>query len=385
MGAEAALTYAEYALCDHCMGRVFSRRAGLRGYARLGRKLREAGRYEAPKKCRVCKGVFERLGEHCDEMVRLTSETEFATFLVGATLKPSVLDADDAVRARYALRGTPSAKSDITSTLSKMFARRTGARALQLFPDVTLKVDLRDGAVSVETKPVFVMARYTKEACDLSQKANRCASCSGRGCVRCAYRGTDGAPSVESAIGEVLCDITASRQSRFLWCGSEDSKSEVTGSGRPFFAKLVCPTRRRARLFKTRNLGGGLAVHGARYVDAFPSAAPMFSFTARVRVGLERSVTKADLQELGSIGKSVTDYTTGMRVRTIHSASCTKAGPKEILIELGVDSGFPLRRFVESSTVSPNVTDLLETKCRYIIADFADVELVRRRRIFAKS
>ncbi len=376
--AEAAVkTFGEYALCDHCMGRIFSLRAGLADYTRLGKRLRSMAGYAPPKKCHVCKGVFAELGAHCDEMVRLTSDVEFSTFLVGATLKPSVLDADDNVRARYALRGTPGAKSDVTATLSKMFSRRTGARPALTLADITLKVDLRDGSVSGETRPVFVQARYTKESRTMPQKADRCGVCAGRGCMRCAYRGTSGTGSVENSISGLLCDMTGSRQARFLWLGSEDAGSTVSGNGRPFIAKLVCPSRRRARLFRQRSLGEGLVVHDARYVASLPKAAPRFSFTARIRITTDEDIDAGALRGLRTIAGDVTDYGTRTRIRKIHSSSYKRTGPRGFQLVIRVDSGFPLRRFVESSSISPNVTDVLEVRCRYDVADFADIELAR--------
>lgn len=374
LGKEASRVCATYPLCDHCMGRIFAKRAGATGYATLGKRLRLEGKYKQPKKCHVCKGVFGTLKDHCDEMVRLTEDTEFDTFLVGATLRPSVLDADDAVRARYGLRGTQSAKSDITTTLSRMFARKTKSKPSIISPDITIKVDTRDGSVSIETRAVFVQARYTKSSRGIPQKADRCPNCSGRGCVKCAYRGINSSPSIESLVGGALCDITSARQARVLWFGSEESQSIVSGSGRPFIAKLVCPSRRRVKLFKSRELGHGVKVYDAKYVDSMPNSPPKFSFSAKIHIKTSRDIDTKAKKELRKILEGVRDYGSGSQMRKVHHTSYKATGPREILLELGVESGFPLRRFVESSTTSPNVTDLLETECKYIVADFADIK-----------
>lgn len=386
LGAEAKQTYLEYALCDHCMGRTFAHRAKVSDHARLGKRLRQAGRYAVPKKCHVCKGVFDELGVHCDEMVRLVYSRQFSTFLIGATLKPSVLDADDNVRARYRLRGTQSAKSDITATLSKMFARRTHARATSTLPDITLRVDLRNSSVSVESRSIVIEARYTKESPGLPQKGERCGVCSGKGCLRCAYRGIIGVSSVEGKISEFLCDVTSSKQAKFLWCGSEDPMSTVVGRGRPIIVRLVCPSRRRAALPKRRNLKDGIVLHDTHYIRSLPKAAPKFSLTATMQIVTKDDIDAKTLRELRTVVGDVVDYGTKRQMRTIHSASYKKTGPREFWLKVRVDSGFPLRRFVECSNVSPNLSDLLGIQCKYVIADFADVDLVRERhRASAKS
>ena len=377
LAAEARRVRSEYALCDHCMGRVFARRARATDHARLGRRIRDTLGYAEPRACGVCRGAFAQLGEYCDEMVRLTERSEFSTFLVGATLKPSMLDADDDVRARYGLRGTQSAKLDVTTTLSKMFARRTGARATTSMPDVTLKADLRKGFVSTEASPVFVQARYTKTSRSIPQKSNRCKECGGGGCARCAHRGIAAGDSVEARIGEALCDAAGARQARFLWCGSEEAGGTVGGNGRPFFARLVCPSRRRAALPRMRALGGGVAIRSARYISAHPGAAPRFSHTATVSIEAGEEIEHGALRALKKAAGGVIDYDSGGRRRAVHSISYRQSGARAFRIRVRVDSGFPLRRFVESSSISPNVSDLLQVRCRYVVADFADIVLAR--------
>ncbi|MDD9814224.1 MAG: hypothetical protein OXU37_08200 [Thaumarchaeota archaeon] len=361
-------------LCDHCMGRAFMVRAGASDAGILGRRLRREGGYAEPARCAVCRGLFARLGEHCDEMVRLAGATEFATFLVGATLRPSVLDADDSMRSRHGLRGTPGIKSDVTRTLSRMFARRTRARAEASSPDMTLKVDLRDGAVSIETRPVHVAARYTKESRELPQRQGRCESCGGRGCVACGRRGISGTCSVEGRLAEFLCGAFGARQARFTWCGTEERGGTVSGRGRPFFARLSCPSRREARLPRRADLGG-VTVIGARAMRSPPGAAPRFVLTASLSVRAEEDIGDEALGRLRALRGGVTDYGSRMQRRAIHSASVRRSSPREFALTLRVDGGFPIRRFVEGPDVSPNVSDTLEVRCSCERADFADVDI----------
>ena len=377
LGIQAKQTHSKYALCDHCMGRTFAKRAGLVNHRQLGARLRKAGKYAKPKKCHVCKGVFAQLDKHCDEMIRLTSDIQFSTFLIGTTLKTSVHDADDNVRAKYKLRGTHSAKSDITSTLSKIFARKTRTRTNALLPDITIKIDFRDTSISIESRSIFVQGRYTKELRGLSQKADKCKMCIGKGCMHCAHRGIIKTNSVEGKISEILCDTTSSKQAKFLWCGSEESKSAVTGRGRPFIAKLRGPSKRWGSLLKKRNLGDGVTLYDLHYVHALPKTVPKFSFTTTIQIATNENIDAKMLRELRTIVGNVIDYGIKTHVRKIHSVTYKKINSKHFQLGIRTDSGFPIKRFVECSNVSPNLTDLLEVKCKYIIADFADIDLVR--------
>ncbi len=374
LAEEAHSMHDDGPLCDHCAGRAFLRRARATDAARLGKRLREAAGYAEATRCSVCRGLFARLDAVCDEMVRLSSEIEFGTFLVGATLKPSVLDADDSMRSRYRLRGTPSIKADVTHTLSRMFARRTHTRADTKSPEMTLKVDLRDGSVSIETRPVHVRASYTKESRDMPQKQERCRVCSGKGCVRCGRRGMSGTCSVEGRLAEFLCDALGARQARFSWCGSEERGGRVSGRGRPFFVRLACPTRRRVAFPKRVNLGG-VTLLCAHRVNTPPKTAPAFSLTAILDIGSDEEIGEESIASLRSLRGPVTDYGTRMQRRTIHSVSYRRSSPRSFTLRLRVDGGFPIRRFVEGPDVSPNVSDLLEVRCSCKCADFADVDI----------
>lgn len=374
LAAEAREMRRREDLCDHCMGRAFMVRAGAPDAGALGRRLRREGGYAEPPRCAVCRGLFARLGEHCDEMARLAEGVEFSTFLVGATLRPSVLDADDSMRSRHGLRGAPGIKTDVTRTLSRMFARRMRARAETSSPDMTLKVDLRDGAVSIETKPVHVAARYTKESREIPQKQGRCGTCGGRGCVACGRRGMSGTCSVEGRLAEFLCGAFGARQARFTWCGSEERSSTVSGRGRPFFARLSCPARRRAALPRRADLGG-VTLIGARAMREPPGDAPRFALTASLSVRAEEDVGDAALGRLRSLRGPVTDYGSRMQGRPIHSASLERTSPRSFTLTLRVDGGFPIRRFVEGPDVSPNVSDTLEVRCSCERADFADIDV----------
>lgn len=379
LAAEALAIRGRDELCDHCVGRALMARAGAADAGLLGRRLRREAGYAEPARCAVCRGLFARLGEHCDEMVRLAEGKEFSTFLVGATLRPSVLDADDSMRSRHGLRGAPGIKSDVTRTLSRMFARRTRARADTESPEMTLRVDLRDGAVSIETRAVHVAARYTKESRELGQRQERCKACGGRGCVACGRRGISGTCSVEGRLAEFLCGAFGARQARFTWCGTEERTSTVGGRGRPFFARLSCPSRRSARLPRRADLGG-VTVIGARAVRSPPGAAPRFALTASLSVRAEEDVGDGALGRLAALRGAVTDYGSRMQKRAIHSASVERSSPRSFTLTLRVEGGFPIRRFVEGPDVSPNVSDTLEVRCACERADFADVDVRPARR-----
>ncbi|MBM3905015.1 MAG: pseudouridine synthase, partial [Thaumarchaeota archaeon] len=92
----------EYDLCDNCLGRLFSKKLRLTSNKLLGQKIHKKLRIQN-KKCHICKNAFDTLHYYFEKMQEVSSQYQFKTFLVGAKLKPSVLDRDDHIRSQYKL------------------------------------------------------------------------------------------------------------------------------------------------------------------------------------------------------------------------------------------------------------------------------------------
>ena len=446
-----------HALCDHCLGRLFARGAGPASYELSGRRLRRslgaaAGGYGASPaaaagpapaagpsaRCYVCRGLFGSMPDMLDLMETTAAEYEFDTFAVGATIKPSILDRDDHVRSAYRLQGSDCIKTGLVRELGRRFARMTRRRQDRHEPEVLIKVQPADRYCEVSPKPVAVFGTYLKQKRGVPQKQEACTSCLGRGCSACGFHGMPACgESVEGQISDLLFDRLGGRTIRFTWIGGEDRESLVAGRGRPFYARIQRPKRRRIRIPGSMPLGHGVLVSRLRDVAASDVGPLAFSSRARIRVRMTPRAfakTEDDAAAGGSYkdghgsggggdgGESgagagvrgasrlgtgppaadaqpahgVTGPSLLRRLRRLAGRPLmirTKNGREaakyitrltyrrerkktgSFVVTADLDGGIPIKRLVAGDGVRPSISEVLGVQCECVLFDFEDVWL----------
>ena len=437
--SKASELLGRHALCDHCLGRLFSRGAGLASYELSGRRLRRSLEAAArpSARCYVCRGLFDGLPDMLDLMGTAVAEYEFDTFAVGATIKPSILDRDDHVRSVYRLQGSDCIKTGLVRELGGRFARMTRRRQDRHEPEVLIKVQPADRYCEVSPKPVAVFGTYLKQERGVPQKQEACTSCLGRGCSACEFHGIPACgESVEGQISDLLFDRLGGRTIRFTWIGGEDKESLVAGRGRPFYARIQRPKRRRIRIPRSMPLGHGVLVSRLRDVAASDAGPLAFSSRARIRVRMTpRAFAKTGDDDVadgrrsddsGSSGAGDGENGAGAGVRGAGRLGAVRASPAvrpargvagpsllrrlrrlaghplmirtkngreaaksitrltyrrerrgadSFVITADLDGGIPIKRLVTGDGVRPSISEVLGVQCECVLFDFEDVWL----------
>ncbi len=367
---------AEYDLCDYCLGRLFAKKLGLSSNKKLGEKIHHALKTKTAK-CYVCKNIFDKIPTYVEKMQDISSEYGYQTFLVGAKLKPSILDRDDHLRSHFKLRGMEGIKTNITRQLAKQFSRKTKKKGQQLEPDITFTVDFKTESCDIQSKPVFVSGRYTKSDRNTPQKQKPCPNCFGRGCLSCNHHGISEYDSVEGEMSRYFFEKFGAAQAKITWIGGEDSTSLVTGSGRPFFAKLLRPKKRNLRLPKKLALKK-ITVFSLRQIKKIPATPMRFVSKTRLLITTEKPILQESLQKLLQLKKStIAVYEkSGKRAeKLIYDVKCKTNSENSFYLSLVIDGGVPLKRFVSGDDVFPNVSDILENKSKCETFDFEQVKI----------
>ena len=426
--AKAGRILAEYDLCDHCLGRLFTRRAQRgraggggggsgSGSSRLaGRRLRKslgsaaaaagAGRggggvggtarpsppTSPPRTaggCYICKGLLAGLDGLLDKMTSASSAHDFDTFGVGAVVRHSTADRDDHVRSRYRLRGAGSVKADITRELARRFSAATGKAVDHRDPDIVFTVSLRDMSCSLRSKAATFYGRYTKSARGIPQRREPCAECGGGGCGACGFHGSSGSESVEGIISGRLFEEVGGTAAKFTWIGGEDRSSLVTGTGRPFFASVQNPLRRRLRRQPppAPAAGGSAApaaappvrILGLRAVPGRPRGPVRFTSLIRIDVSAgPPGVSSQSLRGLKALQKApvvVYDRTARRAQKRILSARYRKRSADRFTLTIRAEGGLPVKRLVRGEDVVPGVSQILGVPCTCLRFDFLDVRI----------
>ncbi len=374
--SEAKIISTDYHLCDVCLGRLYAKKMAVSSNDRLGKKLQTFLKTKATK-CYICKNLLENLQYPLKAIIEATSDMQFSTFVIGATIKPSLIDRDDFIKSKFKLRGIDGIKTSITKELSKKFSKKTRSKIDFNSPDVTITFNFKDNTCDVKSKPVFVFGKYTKEKRGLEQKQKSCSNCRGKGCVVCEFHGIGNFESVEGSIAKILYQKFSSPKVKISWIGGEDKDSLVLGRGRPFFAKILNPKKRKLK-FPSKIKVKEITIHNLRIIDKVPSGPLQFISKIEITVLTKKPIDTKLLKSLKKIIKSpVVIYEKfGRRnEKFIHNLKYKKTSQNSFSLTIKTDGGLPVKHFVNGQNVFPNLSDLLDNQCTCKKFDFHEVIL----------
>ncbi len=371
--AESRNMLGMFPLCDSCLGRMHAKRLCIISSGNLGFQIKSRIRYNTTEKCYICRDLFGDLDSYVNQMLLMSAEIHYSSFLVGAILRPSVMDRDDHVRSRFKLKGSGGIKAEITHLLSKSFARRSGRPANNLDPDLTFLVNFRTKTCNWRTKSLLVSGRYTKGTRGLPQKQEPCGDCRGSGCIFCNNHGITSFDSVEGVISRMFYDKLGTVRVRFTWIGGEDRDSLVGGDGRPFFARLASPKSRNSRLPRIIDLDG-VSVHGLKRIRRIPITPTGFRSKIRLHVKTGDTIPPRLLPRLyGMTERPIVVSDGDRRVgRTIHELTYKKTSPDGFSVRMVADGGISVKKLVEGGS-EPNMSQVLGMDCTCVRFDFEDV------------
>ena len=340
-------------LCEYCL-----RREGIKASIKSG--------------CDLCGGLLQDLDLVAARIVDKLKEFEYNTFLIGATVAPTLLDHEDELRSRFKIRGKESLKSEITRLLTERISKSTGKRPDYAKPDVTVLIITSDQSISIVPRSIWLSARYTKSTRGIPQRASSCKTCSGLGCAECGYRGMSGS-SIQSIVSDFLCKQFNAESCNFIWLGSEDENSLVEGSGRPFYVEVVRPKRRfegknpshmRRLFFKSKDM----KVFGVQRIKNRISDIPQFEVRCKVYLmnGSSHQETKLNGYD---IERNFSNLVVNVRLsrkyrivrRLIRSIKIELESNDRAEILIDCDGGIPIKKLVngQDNTVEPNLSKLI--------------------------
>lgn len=345
---------------------------------RLGVKSKVGKKKDKDTICYICGGIMERVESLSAEITRKLEGLEFDTFLIGASVPHKILDREDELRSRYKIKGKDSIKSQITKLLSEETKHQTGKKVDFSKPDVTVLVSFTDGEIILNLRSVWLSGSYLKLARGLPQRSAPCNICNGLGCAKCGYKGK----SFESVQGEITNFLTSrfsAENCNFIWLGSEDENSLVSGTGRPFFVEItkpknrfVIPTRIQTRgsaakrsnrvFFRSK----AVQVVNLRLLDRRVTDVPFFEITARIYLKRKQPNGEVDIPGLKLVEQNFSNSLVSVRLsrkfktvqKEIKSLSCKSLNNGERLeLRIDCDGGIPLKKLItgQDDSVKPNL------------------------------
>ncbi|KAF6244830.1 tRNA pseudouridine(54/55) synthase Pus10 [Nitrosopumilus sp. b2] len=364
----------KYDLCEHCLGRLFSKQLHLSSNKLLGKKLKRNSK--SNQRCYICKNLFYNLNYFLKMMHDSASLYSFSSFSVGAIIKPSIVDRDDIIRSKFKLKGIDGIKTDITQELVKLFSKKTKKSFDYLDPEIVFTVNLKEETCAIRSKSLTLSGRYVKSLRGFPQKQKSCSNCSGKGCRICDFHGISEFDSVEGEISEFLFKKLGGTTAKFTWIGGEDKSSLILGTGRPFFVKIRNPHKRHLKI-SSANLKH-VKVSNFKIVRESPKTPLKFNSLVEAKISASSKIDSKLLQKLKTLTENpvIVYEKSGKRTeKKIFSIKYKKQNDHLFTLFFKFEGGLPVKRFVAGDDVSPGISQILDISCKCLEFDFYDVEV----------
>ncbi len=242
-------------LCNHCLGRKFSRiieGEDNKNRGKYVRKVISKSDYSALDKdsCYVCGNIFEDVENGIIDKITnkiAEEEIEFETFLIGCRVLPEIMVREEEIHKSMEL-DVENIKKEINREIGKKLASELQKKVDFEYPDIIITLDFVKDKIYHQINPIFIEGRYRKLIRGIPQTKWPCRKCRGKGCPGCDYTGQMYSESVEELISAVPLDLFKGKGSKFHGAGREDIDVKMLGNGRPFVLEIKEPQFRNLNL-----------------------------------------------------------------------------------------------------------------------------------------
>ncbi len=388
----------EYHLCDHCIGRLCTRREKNETFQDAGKRyrLQNSNLEENPvDHCELCDGLLNELPEFLHLVQHSISEYDFTTFLIGSVIDEEILQKEEIIIQKYNLTGNASLKQEINEYIGLKLENEPIRVVDFKHPDIMIIVNTQFNMVSLQIKPLYIYGRYNKYKRGLPQTKWFCRRCHGKGCRYCDYTGKLYEDSVEELIGNPFIKYAQADDEAFHGAGREDIDVRMLGSGRPFVLEIKNPKKRTLSLSEIKkeinqNSNGDVKVASLRFTDAsdisrIKSAHFQKVYVVKIHASVPIQKEKLKKVALSLQGTTINQQTPtrvekrrAKKVRKRQIYRCTVLDIDETIasLEIESESGTYIKELVtgDNGKTQPNISQLLNIACEVESLDVKEVK-----------
>ncbi len=401
------------AICDNCLGRVFAqvlsgltnkeRGEVLRKFSaflvetkeisdvepcnfigfkfRLNKEFGERVKNEKNKKCCFCDGIFEKVENITERIVKRLKNIEFDTFLVGTRLSKEMLEKEEELWKLGGLDLCESLRAELNREIGKLLGEKLKKEHDPKNPEVVILLnwELGNPKIEIQLNPLYIFGYYQKLV---------------RGIPQCKW----GTPrkyktSVEQIIGKPLLRETKGKDTKFHGCGREDIDAKCLG-WRPFVIEIISPKKRKVNLRKiAKEINStkkvrvkNLKIVSRKVVEKIKSASP--DKTYRVTVVFEKPVDKKILKNLNKLVGVIKQRTPLrvlhrrsdiMRRREVKKISWKVISPKKVELKIKCSAGLYVKELVsgDNGRTRPSVAEIIGIPARVKELDVIEIEKIK--------
>lgn len=388
-------------ICNHCLGRIFSKEIEGPGNLIRGERLKESiedleEKYPNNNKCWICNDLFDEMDKMIQQALKTVEEEEinFSNFLVGCRVDPEILEREEYLHQTLGVN-VENIKKEINREFGKKVASLLSKEVEFDSPNIVFMVDFQSGLVEVNINPLFIESKYRKLVRDIPQTKWPCNRCKGRGCEKCNFTGKMYPETVEELISDVLIKAAHGNGAKFHGAGREDIDVRMLGSGRTFVLEISEPKLRDLDLEKLQtkvneHAAGKVEISEMKYVPRHRKAEIKQSSTDTYKVykALVEIDDEIDLKNLDSLKSlKIINQRTPIRVshrradkirtRKIRKLDYNLLGSRNFEIILECEGGLYIKELIsgDENRSKPSVAEVLGTNARCVQLDVLEVNI----------
>ncbi|MTK64457.1 MAG: tRNA pseudouridine(54/55) synthase Pus10 [Methanobacterium sp.] len=388
-------------ICNHCLGRIFSKEIKGPGNVIRGERLKQSLQdlnktYLKDDKCWICDDLFENMDTMIQQALKSVEDEEinFSNFLVGCRVDPIVLE-----REAYIHQKLGANVENIKKEINREFGKELSSRLIKEVefdsPNLVFMVDFKSGNVEITINPIFIESKYRKLVRDIPQTKWPCNRCKGRGCEKCDFTGKMYPETVEELISDVMIKAAKGTGAKFHGAGREDIDVRMLGSGRTFVLEILEPKIRELDLNTLQEevnkyAEGKVEISEMKYVPRNRKAEIKQSSTDTYKVykalvEVDDEIDPENLDSLKSL--DIINQRTPIRVshrradkirtRKIRKLDYNWLKPKSFEITLECEGGLYIKELIsgDEDRSKPSVAEVLGTNARCVQLDVLEVNI----------
>ncbi|MEM0158646.1 MAG: tRNA pseudouridine(54/55) synthase Pus10 [Thermoplasmataceae archaeon] len=308
-------------------------------------KLKGSVEQASPENCQICRGLFLNLHGMADAAASDLEGYEFSSMLVG-----SKQDEDSRMSETYLgeILGSEfdSVKKRFNRKFGKILEMKLNKAVNFQDPDIIITVDLQYLSFSYTIKSLYIGGTYLKKSRNLPQTR----------WIHTPLNDTNA--TVESIIGQALCDMAGGENYFLHGAGREDVDVMMLGNGREFILEVSNPRKRSidlahaAKLINLNNYGvevSGLVFRSRDDVPLIKKAEHDKSYRARVKSASVVNAAALESAVKAISGKDIYQRTP-LRVSTRRSDTVRVKKVRDVKLEWVSDDTFEITVRAQSGT-----------------------------------
>ncbi len=379
----------ENKICNHCLGRKFSKLIDGKDNEDRGRIIREKLEIEEARNsiCPICRNLFDKINEslyeRIDQKINYIN-LEFDNFLIGSRVDKDIQKIDEKMSEEINV-DCENIKKEINRiiglSLEKRYNKEVEFEKNNILMEINFKKE--EPTVYIRINPIYIEGKYNKFIRGIPQTKWPCRECHGKGCDYCNYTGKLYPESVEEILSDIVLKYSKGRSCKFHGAGREDIDVLMLGEGRPFVLEVVEPKIRNLDLKQIEKevneyANGKTKYKNLKYCKRNRKAEIKVSSpnTYKVYEALVKSknnIKKEDLKVLKTL--DVIEQQTPLRVKRRRADIIRKKRVIELETEfidsntfkmkIKTEGGLYIKELISSDEgrSKPSVSGLLKTEC----------------------